>query len=229
MRFPGSVLQGVQGGKGHYFRIGCQRVMERLGKQMGIDSDVEIEMYGRMMIALGAIEDCREFAAFIPEVRTNMAYASPGAKTPADVLAIEGRITVVGGMPHAAGRPRFGASGHLARFVLGIMQDHPEIRVAINFSSPPDLIQWLEWYCRQKDWPFAVIDRSEESTGGRNIEGSTMSWKAAEAIRKTGDRAPKIICDRGDFGKEPVSVIVGPEPISTVTELLSIVREYSRS
>ncbi|MDD3135902.1 MAG: thiamine-phosphate synthase family protein, partial [Methanoregula sp.] len=34
------------------------------------------------MIALEEIEACREFVALIPEVRTNMVFAQPHAKTP---------------------------------------------------------------------------------------------------------------------------------------------------
>jgi hypothetical protein len=55
----------------------------------------EIDMYGRMAVALNILESCREFAALIPEVRTNLVYARPGAKTRHEVLGIDGRITVV--------------------------------------------------------------------------------------------------------------------------------------
>jgi hydroxymethylpyrimidine/phosphomethylpyrimidine kinase len=72
-------------------------------------------MYGRMAVALNILEGCQEFASIIPEVRTNLAYARANAKTRYEVLAIDGRITVVNGWPHAAGKPRFGASSHMAR------------------------------------------------------------------------------------------------------------------
>jgi predicted fused transcriptional regulator/phosphomethylpyrimidine kinase len=75
---------------------------------MTIEED--IEMYGRMFIALEQIEGCQEFAALIPEVRTNLVYARPNSKSRYDVLAIDGRITVVNDMPHGAGKARFGAS-----------------------------------------------------------------------------------------------------------------------
>ncbi|MDO9324492.1 MAG: thiamine-phosphate synthase family protein [Methanoregula sp.] len=195
---------------------------------MKSSSDITIDMYGRMMIALEHLETCREFAPLIPEVRTNMVYARPGARTPEEVLAIEGRITVIGGMPRATGRPHFGASGHMARLILGIMDVHPGMRTAIDFSNTPDLTRWLEDYCRKKDWAFAIIDRAAEPGISRDAEGSTMSWKAREAIRIAGERAPKVFCDPGSFGKEPVSVIMGPEPVSTSQDLCGIAREYAR-
>ena len=81
--------------------------------------DEEIEMYGHMAVALNILEGCQEFAALIPEVRTNLVYARPGARTRDEVLGIEGRITVVNGFPTAAGKPRFGASSHMARLLSG--------------------------------------------------------------------------------------------------------------
>ena len=63
------------------------------------DLATDIDMSGRMMIALEEIEACREFVALIPEVRTNMVFAQPHAKTPDEVMAIDGRITIINGMP----------------------------------------------------------------------------------------------------------------------------------
>ena len=180
---------------------------------MDEDPGIDSEMYGRMLI---------------PEIRTNMVYARPGARAPADVLAIDGRITVVSGMPRAAGRPRFGASSHMARLVLGIMAAHPGIRTAINFSNTPDLARWLEGYCYKNGWAFAIIDRNAEPLGTRDAEGSTMVWKAREAIRLAGKQPPKIFSDAGAFGKEPVSVIVGTDPISTAGDLCAIARQFDR-
>src|SRR5512145_3272909 len=106
---------------------------------MNTGMDTDAEMYGRMMIALEEIEHCHEFAALVPEVRTNMAYTRPDARTPAEVIAIDGRITVVSGMPRAAGRPRFGASNHMARLIIAIRKTRPELRTAIDFANRPDL------------------------------------------------------------------------------------------
>ena len=85
----------------------------------GDDMDDEmIDMRGRLCLALDQIEECREFASLIPEVRSNLVYAKKGARTRDDVLAVDGRITVVQGMPRAAGKPRFGASSHMARLLI---------------------------------------------------------------------------------------------------------------
>jgi hydroxymethylpyrimidine/phosphomethylpyrimidine kinase len=190
--------------------------------------DTEIEMYGRMMIALEELESCREFAALIPEVRTNMVYARPDARTTKDVLGIDGRITVIGGMPRAAGRPRYGTSSHMARLVLEIRKHDPSVRAGINFANSPHLSAWLDHYCRERGWAFSAIDRGKEPVEIREEEGASMQWKAAEAVRAADGRVPRIICDAGGTGKEPVCVIVGNNPVGIAQDLCEIARAHSR-
>ncbi|MDD4138280.1 MAG: thiamine-phosphate synthase family protein [Methanoregula sp.] len=186
-----------------------------------------IDAYGQMMIALENLESCREFSRLIPEVRTNMVFALPDARTKDDVLAVEGRITILGGMPRAAGRPRFGASSHMARFILEIRKFDPSIRAGIDFANTPALSRWLEQYCQEKGWIFSAIDRSNEPEELREAEGASMPWKVAEVVRAAGGRVPKIAYETGAVGKEPVSVILGSSPIDISLELCEIARNYS--
>ena len=116
------------------------------------DLATEIDMFGRMMIALEEIEACREFVSLIPEVRTNMVFAQPHAKTPDEVMAVDGRITIINGMPRAAGRVRFGASSHMARLIIELMKTDPSIRAGIDFANPPGFSDWLSDYCRKNGW-----------------------------------------------------------------------------
>jgi hydroxymethylpyrimidine/phosphomethylpyrimidine kinase len=109
--------------------------------------DDKIEMYGKMAVALETIETCKEFAAMIPEVRANLVYALPGARTRNDVLAIDGRITIVNGMPHAARKPRFGASSHMARLIIEIRKVDPAIWAGVDFANDPKLAKWLKGSC----------------------------------------------------------------------------------
>jgi hydroxymethylpyrimidine/phosphomethylpyrimidine kinase len=189
----------------------------------------KIDMIGRMMIALEEIEACREFVALIPEVRTNMVFAQPHAKTLHEVMAVDGRITIINGMPLAAGRVRFGASGHMARLIIELMKTDPSVRAGIDFANPAGFSDWLADYCIQQDWVSAMIDRRNEPAELRIAEGSSMQWKAAEAVRAAGGRVPKIICDAGGMGKEPVCIMVGNEPISVARDACGIARTYAQS
>lgn len=193
------------------------------------DLATEIDMIGRMMIALEEIEACREFVTLIPEVRSNLVYARPHAKTPDDVMAVDGRITVISGLPRAAGRVRYGASNHMARLVISLMQTDPSIRAGIDCANPPGFSGWLSGYCRKNGWILAVTDRRDEPGAVRDAEGSSMQWKAKEAIRAAGGQVPTIICDSGGPGKEPVCTILGNEPIGVARNACGIARAYVQS
>lgn len=185
-----------------------------------------IEMYGKMAIALDQLEHCREFSAIIPEVRSNLVFAREGAKTRDDVLAIDGRITVVDGMPHAAGKPKFGASSHMARLIIEYRKYDPSVRAGIDFANTPHLTRWLERYCTKNQWTFSVIDRRNEPEEIKEAEGASMPWKVKEAIRAAGDRPPKIFYETGAVGKEPVSVLVGRDPLEIVSQICTIAKLY---
>ena len=186
-------------------------------------------MFGRMMIALEEIESCREFVSLIPEVRTNVVFASPHAKTPDDVMAVDGRITIINCLPRAAGRIRFGASDHMARLIISLMNTDPSIRAGIDFANPPGFSDWVSGYCRKKGWTLIMIDRKDEPGDVRIAEGSSMQWKAQEAIRAGGGRVPKIICDAGGPGKEPVCTLMGEEPVGVAGNMCGIARAYAQS
>ncbi len=189
----------------------------------------EIDMFGRITIALEEIEACREFVALIPEVRTNMVFAQPHAKTPDEVMAIDGRITIINSMPQASGRFRFGASSHMARLIIELMKTDPSVRAGIDFANPAGFSDWLTDYCTQHGWVSAMIDRRTEPAQIMIAEGSSMQWKAAEAVRTSGGRVPNIICDAGGMGKEPVCIIVGKEPIGIARDVCGIARDYAQS
>ncbi|WAC04123.1 MAG: phosphomethylpyrimidine kinase [Methanoregula sp.] len=193
------------------------------------DLATEIDMIGRMMIALEEIEACMEFVALIPEVRTNMVFAQPHAKNPDEVMAIDGRITIINGMPRAAGRVRFGASSHMARLIIELKKTDPSVRAGIDFANLPGFSDWLSGYCTKQGWVSAMIDRRSEPAELRIAEGSSMQWKAIEAVRATGGRVPKIICDAGGPGKEPVCTLVGSEPIGVARDMCGIARAYAQS
>ncbi|MCX8127009.1 MAG: hypothetical protein N3E40_07755, partial [Dehalococcoidia bacterium] len=50
---------------------------------------------GNLTAAVAMLEKSRDFSAMVPEVRVNLVYALPGARTPEQVAAVDGRITVV--------------------------------------------------------------------------------------------------------------------------------------
>jgi hydrogenase maturation factor/predicted fused transcriptional regulator/phosphomethylpyrimidine kinase len=185
-----------------------------------------IEMQGRMKLAVEMMEDCEAFSAIIPEVRSNFVYCRAKARDKNDVLAVEGRITVVGGRPQASGPIRFGASSHMARFIIRIHEAFPSVRAGINFANDPKLTRFLEEYCRQRDWLLVPIDRSHEPDEIKEEEEASMPWKAGEVIRLSSGRAPKMIYENGAIGKEPVTAILGEDPLEVAEQMCSLANAY---
>ena len=197
-------------------------------RESDMKKEDESGLLGKMAVAIKYIESCGEFARLVPEVRTNLVFARENPEGPQDVVAVDGRITVVDGMPRAAGRAKFGASSHMARLLIALNEVHPEIRSGINFASNPQLSRWLKGYCEEKGWTFSLIDRKNEPQHVKEREGASMRWKAGEAIRKAAGKVPKLFYETGAVGKEPVSVLVGTDPTQVTEEVCELAREYAR-
>jgi len=191
-----------------------------------VKNNEQTELYGKICEAIAYIENCKEFASLIPEVRTNLVYAASDAEGAEDVLGIDGRITIVNDMPCAAGRAKFGASSHMARFIIELKKIDPSVRAGINFACNPDLIILLEEYCREKGWLFSVIDRTREPKEVKEKEGASMPWKVREAIKGAGGKVPKLFCESGAVGKEDLLALVGNDPIEVAKEVCEIASLY---
>ena len=189
----------------------------------------KIDMTGRLYLGLEQIESCMEFSSLIPQVRTNLVYALRKSTTPEDVLAVDGRITVVDKHPKAAGKIKFGASSYMAYLILEIQKVNPEIRCAIDFANSPEMVDFLKDYCKEKGWIFSVIDRCLEPEAIRAQEGASTPWKVAEAIRAAGGKVPKIFYEIGAVGKEPVSILVGKDPLEVAEQICELAKRYHES
>lgn len=183
----------------------------------------------QILQAVENIENCKEFVSILPEVRTNIVYAASGAQTPCDVVGIDGRITVRNNMPFASGRPKYGASSHMARLILELMKVDPTIRAGINFVSTPSLELWLQNYSERKGWLFSTIERAKEPKEAAEKEGASMPWKIREVIRAAHGKIPKIFNEKGAVGKEDLFVLVGNDPVQVAIEACDIARAYTQS
>lgn len=191
-----------------------------------MDLNEKIDMIGRLYLGLEQIEDCEEFSALIPEVRTNFVYASKESTTPEEVLAVDGRISIVDGFPKAMGRIKFGASGYMAHLLLEIRKKDSEIRSIIDFANNPEIAEFLKAYCKEKGWDFSVVDRHFEPENLKDAEGEAISWMAEEAIRAAGGKVPRVFYETGAVGKEPVSILVGKDPLEVAEQICELARSY---
>jgi hydroxymethylpyrimidine/phosphomethylpyrimidine kinase len=195
------------------------------GKQPASDQ----QLHARFRAALQLLQQCPEFARLIPEVRTNLVYARLDATTPDDVLAVDGRITVIGGYPCATGSPVFGASDHMARLIIELNRIDSSIRAGINFANNPTLAEWLRDYANRHGWVFSVIDRSREPEDLQREERPSIPWKVVEAVRAAEGRAPKLCYETASIGKEPLTFLVGADPVEVTEQACVIAREWARN
>ncbi len=178
---------------------------------------------GNLARATAMLQESAEFALLMPEVRVNLVYALPDARTGKDVAAIDGRITVVRGFPYASGLPTWGGSDHMARLIIEARKYDPGINAGINFKCDADVIEVMKQYCSEKKFLFGWIDRTNEPAEVMARDRSSMPWKIKQLVDSSGG-VPKLFYEGEGWGKEPLSVALG----GTAVEVASIAIEIAR-
>lgn len=182
---------------------------------------------GNLVTAVSMLQSCPEFASLIPEVRTNLAYALPGASTPKEVAAIEGRITTVRGLPQASGMPAWGASDHLARRILEARKYDAEINAAINFKCEDAIIEVAKQYCSEHGLLLGWLDRSQEPENVKKQDGASMPWKVKQLFARYG-AMPRLFYEEADWGKEPLFLALGKDAVEVASAAIELAQRYGR-
>ena len=158
-------------------------------------------------LALRELLSLQGFPQLIPEVRSNLVYAPPGAKSPADVIAIPGRITLVKGRPYAL-PPEFGASRFTASLILEVVKRDPRFRSVINLRLDERIAEAVK------------------STGFKWEEVKTGGLDDSEAIGRIaslfGGDSPDFVLDWGGEGVEPLVYVFGRNPLDVVEKVKAL-------
>lgn len=162
----------------------------------------------------------KKFCRLIPEVRTNIAGTLHDPKTKSDVAGIDGRITIVNGLPKAAGDIKFGAAEHTARLLLSAKEFENSVNFVMNLRYSPETIKDIQ---KKTDLELEEILREKEPRKTRNKEFSTMQWLIKESINKKG-RIPDLIWDKGSIGKEPMIRLFAKNSVDMIQKLKKIVK-----
>jgi predicted fused transcriptional regulator/phosphomethylpyrimidine kinase len=157
-----------------------------------------------------------KIGCLVPEVHSNLGYALPYAEGYEDVAAFPGRITRINDAIAAVTGPAFGASRHVAKIILTLMKHDPEYRSVMNIRFSEDIIR----SCERAGLTIRSFDRADEPGEVKEREGSSLEW-GTEQVLKTS-RAPDVIFDRGDMGKEPMVRVIGKNPAEVVRKVLKI-------
>lgn len=161
----------------------------------------------------------KKFSKLIPEVRTNISGALQNAKEKEDIAGIDGRITIVNGVPKAAGEIKFGVAEHTARLLLTAKKCDNSISFVINLKYSPELIENI---ISKTDLQLQEIKREEQPEDIKKKEFSTMQWLIKESINELG-HIPDIIWDKGSIGKEPMIRLFGKNSTEIITKLKKII------
>jgi len=154
--------------------------------------------------ALMSIENCPGFSSLIPEVGTNIVRAIPNAKGINDVAGVAGRIRNTMGAPKSLGIIEFGASSHLARAVLKMMEFNSSKRAAINIRLTDATLAG----CNKIGLRVSSYDRSKEPQEIKRKEGSTIPWGIETAVKNTRS-IPDAVYQKGEVGREPSLILFG--------------------
>lgn len=157
-------------------------------------------------------------APLVPEVGMNIVGATPYAETTDEIAAVEGRITRTLHGIHPGRGVRFGASSHVARFLLSAREFDPNLRFAVNCRFNDE----IESALTALDEPVVEIDRREEPDPA--VEDATMGWVARRAF-DIANGTPAAIFDRGAVGKEAITRILAPDRATMIDRTLTLAEE----
>lgn len=170
--------------------------------------------------AVARIECLEGVSKLIPEVRSNLVMSLPYPRGLEDVAGFPSRIAPYRGGVRVFSKPEFGASRHLARAILELQRLGFDLRSAINIRYSREVVE----ACRRIGFNVGFYDRREEPEDVKRVEGATIPWGIRRAVESIGGCKPDVIYHTGDWGKEPMILILGRDPLEVVDKLEAIVK-----
>jgi hydroxymethylpyrimidine/phosphomethylpyrimidine kinase len=177
--------------------------------------------------AARSLESEPRVALLVPEAQISVAMALPGATSVEEVAGIPGRIVKMGRKTwgvRASGWPEFGASHHVATAVLTAMPFDPRIRAGMNLRMGDDVVR----AARALGLSVSTYDRRSEPPEVKQVENRTIAWGTEEAIRNHGGKVPDLFYHRGDWGKEPMVVLLGESATGVARTAVRIARRLAQ-
>jgi hydroxymethylpyrimidine/phosphomethylpyrimidine kinase len=165
--------------------------------------------------ALARFKETDGFARLLPEVGMNIGIATPYALEQDEIASVEGRVrrTRDG---FVASCVRFGASGHVARYLLEL-REHVDAGAACNLRNDATVRDALD----DTNLTMVEIDRADQPQEVREGEGGSMEWSARTAVKKA-DGFPDAVVDAGALGKEPMVRLAARDAEELVERVVGI-------
>jgi XRE family transcriptional regulator, thiamine biosynthesis regulator len=186
-------------------------------KEFGSKGDTRSSLIAEVSAAVRMLEDSPEFVNVMPEVSVNIASAAEDAATPADVVAIPGRIVRVKDRAKALLPPEAGASAHMSKILLLAKSRRRDLRACINVRYDRRMVDAM-----RKSRLRTISIGSYGRRGGEDATAEALQKRLASA---TGSF--DAVIDEGGSGIEP-NVYLFAGGAREVAELaLRLARKYS--
>jgi len=106
----------------------------------------QIEVINQIKEIYNYVSNNTKFRKLIPEVRMNISGSLPNATRKEEIAGagIEGRITIIGGYPHASGEVKFNVSDHTARLILSAKEFDNSINFVTNLRYNDKFIKIIQ-------------------------------------------------------------------------------------
>ena len=192
---------------------GCDVCIKEFGGRGGTRS----ELIREVADAVRMLEVSPEFVDVMPEVSVNLACAAGDASTPADVVAVPGRIVKVRDRAKAMLPPEAGASTHMSKVLLLARSHGKDLRACINLR-----------YDRRMAAAMRKLRLRTVSIGAYSRRGLEDATAEAFQHRLKSMTSPfDAVVDEGGSGFEP-NVYLFEKGAKEAAELaLRLAREYS--
>lgn len=200
-------------------RLNHELVIPNVYSTIELDAE-RYKVVSELSEAVKLLEDNSDLVINLtPKVQMNVAYALPKPFFTGlnDVAAIPGRIIRINNRVKAVDAPKFGASKHLARALMKIMEFNPNMRSIANIRYGNDVLEVV----KELGYTCSYYDRREEPPEVKLVEGASIPWGVEQAIKRIG-YVPDVIYHTGDYGKEAMIAVIGRNPLDVVNKILRI-------
>ncbi|HEX5519277.1 MAG TPA: bifunctional hydroxymethylpyrimidine kinase/phosphomethylpyrimidine kinase [Candidatus Nitrosocosmicus sp.] len=202
----------------------------RIGKGLSItnplykiyDNSSRYNVILSLTSSIKILEELEDFYLIIPETKTNFVYSIERPQSLNDVAGILGRISDIGTRIKIPNVVEFGASKHVANAVISANKINNSIRSAMNIKNNEQILN----VCKT-NFEHSFYLREDEDIDSRNREGSTVSWGIKTAFEK--ENAAEIVFHQGDYGKEPMIMVFGKDPLDVINKIKLILLELKNN
>lgn len=195
---------------------------EKIGRGINITQIKNKDrIYSELTHAINKFVEIKNIYKNIPECQTNFVFSKKNPNSIKDVLGVTGRIVKTGNTVIVAGNLSYGGSKHVATALIEVNKKYSDIRSAINLKYNKEIIVKL----KKAGMVISSYNRNAEPKKLKNKEGSSVSWGIKYAIKNL-EKPPDVIYHKGDFGKEPMTIIFARTPLEVIEKIQKYLSDF---